>query len=67
VHQTMLLIADGVLKEILLMNSMGESIMAPMQINGNSANINAAGLAAGVYYLHLTTANGKAVKRIVKY
>lgn len=67
VHQTMLLIADGVLKEILLMNSMGESIMAPMQINGNSANIDAADLAAGVYYLHLTTANGKAVKRIVKY
>jgi hypothetical protein len=66
-HETILLVADGVLKEVLLTNSIGESAVVPMQINGNAANINASALAAGVYYLHLTTANGKAVKRIVKY
>ncbi len=67
VYHTMVLLADGVLKEVLLINSMGENNTVPMQINGNAANIDASGLSAGVYYLHLTTTNGKAVRRIVKY
>ncbi len=67
VHQTMLLVADGMLQQVEVVNGLGSNLNVPVELKGNTANVDASGLTAGVYYLHLTTANGKAVKRIVKY